>query len=108
MSVESGTEAAQFLFWEHINGIFVAVVAIFLLTYFCHIEIWREKISRQEKRRQIHLNVQDMPGNIIVSPFSVSSVMAMVRKCVSETVASYTMYLQYEEMSKKRGKQSQT
>ena len=25
MNMESGTEVAQFLFWEHINGIFVSV-----------------------------------------------------------------------------------
>jgi hypothetical protein len=25
MTVEIETEAAQFLFWEHINGIFVAI-----------------------------------------------------------------------------------
>jgi hypothetical protein len=30
MNVEFWTEAAQFLFWEHINGIFVAV-CVFLI-----------------------------------------------------------------------------
>jgi hypothetical protein len=28
MKVETGTKAAQFLFWEYINGIFVAVQRI--------------------------------------------------------------------------------
>jgi hypothetical protein len=28
MSVEIGTEALQFIFWEYINGIFVAVYSI--------------------------------------------------------------------------------
>jgi hypothetical protein len=43
MNVEIGAEAAQFLFWEYINGIFVAVQE----------DLERETIYRQETGKRV-------------------------------------------------------
>jgi hypothetical protein len=67
MNVENGTEAVQFLFWEHINRNFFAVSFNYLslcvpciVAYLCWSQLYVELEESFDKQKRLRVEIQNL------------------------------------------------